>query len=206
MINEEMLSSLKETVRTKMSEKRFLHTLGVEAEMQKMAEIYMPGKVALARAAGLLHDVTKAWSEEQQLAYCAENGIRLSPEEKAAPQILHAKTAAHYVERHMPQFAEKSLLSAILKHTTGSAEMTTLDKMLYIADFIEEGRRYDSCRMLRAEFWGGIAAAPDKARFLNEMLLKAYTLSLEALARINATISPETLLAKAAIEKVLEAR
>ncbi len=198
-MNEEMLASLRKDVQGKMSEKRYLHTLGVEAEMRKMAEIYMPSEISVAAAAGLLHDITKAWSSKEQMQYCAENGIPLSEEEKQAPQLLHAKTAAHYIESNMPQFADEALLSAIRKHTTGSPEMSTLDKMLYIADFIEAGREYDSCRKLRQEFWGKIEDAANKERFLNEMLLAAYTLSLEALARMEAVIAPETLLAKEAI-------
>ena len=199
VISEEMLAELRRKVAGHMSGKRYAHTLGVEAEMRKMAEIYMPEEVAVAAAAGLLHDITKGMTPEEQLAYCAQNGITVSDTERAAPQILHAKTAVHYIEKHFPDFADPVILSAIGKHTTGSPRMTLLDTMLYIADFIEKGRQYASCQKLRAEFWGGMETATDKKRFLDEMLLAAYNYSLEALARMDAVVSPETLHAKEAL-------
>ena len=202
-MNEEAHNSLRLEIRDMMSEKRYLHTLGVEREMRRMAPIFAPNEVERAALAGLLHDVTKAWKSEEQIAYCLQNGLAVTEEEKAAPQILHAKTAAHYIKQKWSLLVDDGILSAIAKHTTGSVEMTTLDKMLYIADFIEEGRTYDSCLKLREEFWSGAEEAKDKERFLDEMLLRAYTLSLEALVRMKAVISPETVLAKEALAKLL---
>ncbi|MBP3436582.1 MAG: bis(5'-nucleosyl)-tetraphosphatase (symmetrical) YqeK [Clostridia bacterium] len=199
MITEAMLDSLRIDIQKNMGKHRFAHTLGVEREMRRLAEIYMPQKVEKAAAAGLLHDVTKHFSAQEQIAYCRQNGIIISPEEEAAAQILHAKTAAHYIQKRYPSFCDEELVSAVAKHTTGNREMSLLDTMLYIADFMEEGRTYSSCRELRHMFWSGLPQAADKQLFLKQMLLQAYQFSLEALSRCQAVISPETVLARDAL-------
>jgi len=184
VITEKMLDELRDSVRERMDEPRYRHTLGVEREMRRLAELYLPNSVQIAAAAGLLHDVTKTFSEDEQLAYCAKNGIAVSGEERAAYRVLHAKTGAHFVKSHYPQFADDVILRAIERHTVADKDMDMMDILLYVADFIEEGRRYPDCIELRRAFYDGIAShEDDKVAFLYEIFVKALDLSLSELLR-----------------------
>ena len=197
MITETMLDALREELRMKMNPFRYKHTLGVEKEMRAMAALYMPTDVACAAAAGLLHDITKGFSEEEQFAYCENNGIPISDDERISYRILHAKTGAHYVKKHYPQFADQRILRAIARHTTATEDMSTFDIMLYLADFIEEGRAYADCVALRRMYYENIdLRAADKECFLREVFLKALDLSLKELLHENRAVSLETVRAR----------
>jgi len=201
MISEKSLDRIRSDMQKRLGEKRFCHTLGVEKEMRNLARIYMPAEETVAAAAGLLHDITKELSLKEQLALAEKYGIDIPEEEKASAALLHAKTGAFYAKEAYPSVVNKSVFSAILKHTTANGEMTLLDKLLYLADFIEEGRSYPSCIRVRQAFYEGINSATDKLAFLNAIMIEAYDASLEALRRENLYISPSTLMAKEVAEK-----
>lgn len=202
MITEKLLDALRNEIKGHMGEKRFRHTLGVEKEMRALAKIYMPHKEADASCAGLLHDITKELSYEEHLSLLKKYGVEISSCEKEPAALLHAKTGAFYAKELYPALVSEEIFSAIWKHTVASAQMSVLDKLLYLADFIEEGRSYASCIALRNEFYAGIQnGEEDKFLFLNEMMIKAYDASLSALSREGLYISPETVMAKEAAIK-----
>lgn len=201
MIREETVDLIRSDMQGRLGEKRFRHTLGVEKEMRALARIYMPSEEPLAAVAGLLHDITKELSLEGQLALVRKYEIAVSKEEMASAALLHAKTGAYFAQESYPSVVSESVFSAILKHTTAEEEMSLLDKLLYLADFIEEGRSYPSCVSVRRAFYEGIDRADDKLDFLNEMMIKAYDASLAALSREGLYISPATLLAKESAQK-----
>lgn len=153
------LDALRERVRGEMSPARYAHTLGVERAVARMARLYCPDKEQMLRAAALLHDITKEQTKEQCAALLAEEGIALRPDEAATPAIYHAITAPIEIRRHYAAFASEELLSAVRWHTTGHADMTLTEALLYLADVIEEGRAYPACVALREQFFG---AAPEQ--------------------------------------------
>ncbi len=157
------LDALRERVKGEMSPARFAHTLGVEREVARMARIYAPSKEQMLRAAALLHDVTKEYTAEQCAAVLAREGITLRPDEAATPAIHHAITAPFEIARRYAAFATDELLRAVRWHTTGHADMTLAEALLYLADVIEEGRAYPACVALRAQFWDADPASMDKA-------------------------------------------
>lgn len=204
MITEQMLKTLRGDMEARLGAHRLRHTLGVEKEMRDLAEIYLPNRINEAASAGLLHDVTKELSREEQLALCQKYGIEVSEEEKHSFALLHAKTGAFYAREHYPEYVSDAVFSAIYKHTVADKEMSLFDSLLYLADFIEEGRSYAACRALRAAFYQGIGNHKgNELAFLNEIMIKAYDASLEALLREGRYISPKTVLAK---ESALQAR
>ncbi len=200
MIMEKQIEALRIAVQAAMSPRRFSHTLGVEKEMRVLTSYFLPNKEKEGAIAALLHDITKNWPEEKQLAFCQEQGIELSEEEKAFPALLHAKTAAVLLAQQYAHLATPEIISAVQKHTVADEYMTVFDALLYIADFTEEGREYPSCHAVRHFFYESKEdRRNDKMRFLRELLLCTYDASLTALIRLGQGIDLSTVSARNAL-------
>lgn len=197
-ITEPMLDALRTAVRTCMSARRYDHTLGVERAVQRMGRVYLPEKLEELRAAALLHDVTKEIPLDGQLALCREGGILLTASEKQQKEILHAKTAPVYIRQHFPSYATDEILSAISRHTVGAENMSVMDKLLCLADYIEEGRTYPACVQLREYFFSHLSQVQENDRllFLNGALLCAFDGTLLSLIEKKALISADTIAAR----------
>ena len=92
-----------------------------------------------AQAAGLLHDCAKCIPSKKKLKLCESNRIPVTEFEKEHPFLLHAKLGA-FIAREKYGIKDQEILSAIRFHTTGKPEMSLLEKIVYIADYIEPGR------------------------------------------------------------------
>ncbi len=156
------LDALRERVKGEMSKARFAHTLGVEREVARMARIYAPEQESMLRAAALLHDVTKEYTAQQCADVLLREGIALRADEAATPAIHHAITAPAEIKRCYASFATDELLRAVRWHTTGHANMTLTEALLYLADVIEEGREYPACIALRKRFWSADPVRMDR--------------------------------------------
>ena len=130
--------------------KRIPHVLGTEQTAKALAEKY-GADVEKALFAALRHDATKRLSMEEQLAMCEHYHIELDELEKKALKLLHAKTGAA-LARDM-YGADDEIYNAILWHTTGKANMTLLEKVIYLADYIEPNRDFDGVEDLRKVVW-----------------------------------------------------
>ncbi len=118
---------------------RYEHTLGCERAARLLAERF-GGDVEKAGFAAILHDITKHLSPQEQLNLCAKYGIIPCNVEKSEPKMLHGKTAAAIAR--VEYGAPEDVCEAIACHTTGKHGMTLLDKILYLADYIEETRDF----------------------------------------------------------------
>ncbi len=127
-------------IRSKLEEKRFQHSLNV-AESAR----YLAGKYGYdadkAYTAGLLHDIMKNSSPEEQLGVITEAGIELLPEERANKKLWHAIAGAAYIKMVMG-IDDRELYRAVRYHTTGRAKMTLPEKIVYLADYISAERSY----------------------------------------------------------------
>ena len=130
--------------------KRCAHVLGTAATAVKLAEKY-GADVHKAEVAGLLHDCTKKLSMPEQLALCAKYGIALDELEQKALKLLHAKTGAALARDVFG--VDDDIYGAILWHTTGKPDMTVLEKVIYLADFIEPTRDFPGVDALRETVW-----------------------------------------------------
>lgn len=121
-----------------LDEERFLHTLGV---MYTCASLAMVHGYDLndAQAAGLLHDCAKCIPNKKKLKMCSQHNIPISSFEENHPFLLHAKLGA-YIANKKYGVDDTQILSAITYHTTGKPQMTKLEKIVYIADYIEPMR------------------------------------------------------------------
>lgn len=133
--------------------KRVPHVLGVEEEAVRLAERY-GADVDKARVAALLHDCTKKLDLHEQLALCEQYHIELDELEKRALKLLHSKTGAAVAREVFG--ADDEVYGAIFWHTTGRADMTLLEKVIYLADYIEPSRDFDGVDALRAAVYEDI--------------------------------------------------
>lgn len=141
-----MNEHVRQSILSRLSGYRYTHTLGCERAAVRLAERYGEDRDKCAFAA-LLHDITKRLSREEQLYLCDKYGIIPNDVEKNEWKMLHGKTAAAIAadEYHAPD----DIVRAIACHTAGRADMTLLDKILYLADFIEETRNFDGVEPAR---------------------------------------------------------
>ncbi len=126
--------------------KRVAHVLGCADTARKLALRWGLDPDA-AEEAGLLHDSTKRWTEEEQLAYCDRMGIALTEGERANPQLLHARTGAVFARERFG--CPEEICDAIRWHTTGKPNMDLFEKVIYLADMIEPNRSYVGTEELR---------------------------------------------------------
>ena len=181
---EEMLENLRESVKNEMGEKRYNHTLEVEKMAVRLGEIYAPDKIPTLRAAALLHDVTKERSAEEHIAICERAGLSVSVAERKSPKMFHSKTAALIIPEKYPEFAVPELVQAIKYHTTGKADMNLIEKIIYLADYIDMSRSFEDCVALRNYFFDFDfegANEEQKLAHLRETLIKSYDYTIRGL-------------------------
>jgi len=125
-------------LRDKLPKRRFEHSVGVEYTAGTMAFMYGVD-YEKAMVAGLLHDCAKYVPNEKKIRKCEKRGIPITECEYKNPDLLHAKLSAVYAKEKYG-VDDEEILSAIACHTTGKPEMTVLEKIIYIADYIEPNR------------------------------------------------------------------
>lgn len=135
---EEQIADYQKKMKKKLDPIRYVHVISVSYTAMMLAARY-GCDVKKAQIAGVLHDCAKRYTDEELIAKCQKRGIALSEEEIKAPAVIHAKYGAWLAE-HKYGVQDPEILSAIACHTTGKPEMTDLDKIIYIADYIEPFR------------------------------------------------------------------
>ena len=126
--------------------RRIPHVLGTEQEAMRLAERY-GADVEKARVAALLHDCTKRLNMPEQMLLCKQYGIQLDELEQKALKLLHAKTGAEIARDIFG--VDDEIYRAIWWHTTGHAGMTLLEKIIYLADYMEPTRDFPGVEELR---------------------------------------------------------
>lgn len=129
-----------------MQQKRVPHVMGVEEEAVRLARRW-GADPELARRAGILHDCTKYWDLAEQTAACAKYGVELDALEQQTVKLLHSKTGACIAKYVFGQ--AQPVYDAIFWHTTGKGDMTTLEKIIYVADYMEPNRDFEGVDRLR---------------------------------------------------------
>ena len=135
MDRSEMIKKLK----PKITEKRFVHSIGVEYTAASMAFVY-GASVEKARIAGILHDNAKCIPTDEKLRKAEKFGLPINKSERKNPDLLHGKLGAYYARTKF-DVTDDEILSAITWHTTGRPCMTLLDKIIFVADYIEPNRK-----------------------------------------------------------------
>ena len=137
MINE-MILEIQNKLAIRLNKQRYEHTIGVMYTAACLAMVY-EYSIEKAMLAGLLHDCAKCIPYEDNLKLCQDHNVPVTAWERNNPGLIHAKAGAILAETEY-LIKDKEILHAICVHTTGEANMSLLDKIIYVADYIEPGR------------------------------------------------------------------
>ncbi len=132
------ISTLEQEIKNTLSPFRFQHSLGVMKKAEELATVYQVD-VEIAKLTGLAHDIAKEMSDQELLLFAKTHHLDIDPVELAKPTLLHGKVGAIIVGEKY-NFT-KEMQDAICFHTTGRKDMTMLDKIIYVADKIEDNRQ-----------------------------------------------------------------
>lgn len=174
---------LKKEVKNAVTEKRYIHSLGVMKMCEKLANIY-GADVERAKLVGLMHDLSKEMPNEEKLIYVKENNIYCTDTERQIGDVLHGKIAGDICEKKYG--FDKEMCIAISIHTTGKEDMTLLQKVLFIADKIDETRKYEAAEELRNIAYNN----------LDEAILKNINDAIKKLIDENRLVTEESIQAR----------
>ncbi len=133
------MKQLRKAMKKAQDSKRYEHTLGVAYTAAALAMRYNVS-IKDAQTAGMLHDCAKCLSDEKRLSVCEKQHIPVTEVERRNPFLLHAKVGAYLAEKKYG-VRDSDILNAIQYHTTGRKNMSLLEKIVFISDYIEPGRK-----------------------------------------------------------------
>lgn len=133
------LEQIQKDVKEILSEKRYIHSLGVMERAEELARIYGEN-IEEAKLVGIAHDIAKEMNEEEIRKYIKENNIEIDEIEERQPYLLHGKIGADICFKKYG--FSKYMIDAIKRHTTGEKNMTKLDKIIFLADKTEKNRNF----------------------------------------------------------------
>ena len=200
--SEESLIALYNSVREQMSEYRFTHTAEVEKMAVRLGNLYAPDKLDILRAAALLHDITKEYGIDAHAELIERGGESLSALDRLSYKTLHARSAVELIKEKYGDFAYSEVLDAVRYHTTGRADMSVCEMIIYLADYIDDSRRFDDCVKLRNYFWDAHPenmSTEQREEHLLRTLLLSFDMTLTSLVAEGSPISIETVSARNSI-------
>lgn len=173
---------LKELVKSKVSIKRFNHTMAVVDMSIKLAKIYN-ADIEKCKIAAVLHDICKEMNMEEMKKICKENFSEdLSDEDLENNEILHPFAGAYWIEQNLG-ISDIEILNAVKNHTLGNKNMSLIEKIVYIADAVEITRNYPDVEKIRELTFkdlecGILFEAEKKEKYLESMGKKSHKNSL----------------------------
>lgn len=141
------LTQLREKIKSALEKSRFGHTMGVCRLAVQMAQRFGENRKK-AYTAALLHDCAKNIPKDKMYEMCREYGVGLDEFELCNPALVHAKLGA-YLAEHAYGIKDPDIINAVKWHTLGRCEMSRLEKIIFVADMAEEGRRFEGALPLR---------------------------------------------------------
>ena len=140
------LEEITKDVKNTLSEKRYIHCIGVMEQAAYLAKKY-GYDIDIARVVGIAHDIAKEIPEEERLKYVEQNNIEIDKIESVNIGLLHAKIGADICKKKY-NFTEE-MQNAIEYHTTGNENMNILAKIIFVADKTEKNRKYEDLKTVR---------------------------------------------------------
>ena len=173
------LAWLREKTAAYLKPSRIAHVRGCEETAARLAVRWGEDPQEAAEA-GILHDITKRLTTDEQLRMAENYGIMLDTYDLSAPKTLHALTGAYFAREHFG--VPDAVFSAIEWHTTGHPDMSALDKIVYLADFIEPNRDFLGVQTVRELAF----------RDLNGAMIAALQMSMDEIRRRGAEPHPRS--------------
>lgn len=189
----------KNKVKELQDDKRYKHTIGVANEAYSLGEIFLPDKKDKLMVAGILHDITKCFELDKQIELCTAYNI-LYDKERVIPKLFHAKTGCELSrEIFGSDVVDDEIYNSILYHTTGRADMTLFEAIIYLADYIEAGRTFSDCIELRKFFYENILKTNninEKLEVLRKTMLLSFDMTIKSLINEQKAIDYDTINAR----------
>lgn len=146
-----------DVIKERLDPYRLRHSLCVADCAKKLASNY-GCDAEKAYTAGILHDVMKNTPPDEQLEFLRCVGVELTEVEKSNPKLYHAISGAYYV-RNVLNIDDGDIFNAVRYHTTGRANMSLLERVIFIADFISDDRDYPDIEVIRKAAWESLEKA-----------------------------------------------
>lgn len=178
------LSDFEKIIQQKLSAKRFMHSKNVCSSAISLAKKYGfdENKAAVA---GILHDITKELELKEHLKLCEKYNIELDEIEKNEVKLLHSITGAYLIKNEFG-IENQDIFNAIRYHTTGRADMSLLEKIIYLADYIEPARDFSGVEELRQKSFNNI----------DDALMMAFEMSIKEILEKNRQVHKNTLMGR----------
>lgn len=187
MLKNSLIEEIHYNLKKNVSEHRYRHTMGVIESAVYLAKKYGESEDD-AYLAALLHDYAKCFTEEETYKYIKENNIEVDEIMADVYELLHGKIAVHIAKKQYG-INNQNILNAIEYHTIGRKNMSKLEKIIYLADFIEPGREYEGVKDLRE------VADED----LDKAVLLAFNNTIKFVIHIEKTLHTNTIEARNAL-------
>lgn len=175
------LDEYKKIIKPLMSEYRYTHCVNVSKEAVKLAKKY-GGDEQKAAIAGILHDITKEIPKEEQLQIMLDGGIILDEVQSHSSKLWHPISGSVYIRDRLG-IDDEDILNAVRYHTTGRADMSLLEKIIFIADFTSSERKYSGVEKMRKL----------SSKSLEGAMLYGLKFTLRDLSRREMTVHPDAL-------------
>ncbi len=181
MWNEEQMKSY---LQENLSVGRFKHSLGVQISAERLAKMY-GADIVKAGIAGLIHDCAKEMDKKEMLDICKKNGCDIDYVLEANPALLHGAAGA-IIAREVMEVQDEDILNSIKNHTIGKKDMSLLEKVIYLADYIEPSRNFSGVEDLRSAVF----------RSLDEALILSFDKTIEVVISRGDLIHKDTVEAR----------
>lgn len=142
-----MIEKYKKIIKEIMSEKRYLHSISVSNVAAELAKRYNYDEEKAA-IAGILHDITKEMPDEFHLELFEVHNIKLEDIERRSKKLWHSISGSIYIKENL-HIEDEEIINAVKYHTTGRKNMTLLDKIIFLSDFLAEDRQYENSKTMR---------------------------------------------------------
>ena len=198
--SDEALEKIRSSIPSFISGKRLSHTYSVEKEALRLAGMLFPilsieqKYFSDISSSALLHDITKYLSYDEQISLCKKYGIPFDKNIGSDTAVLHSRTAA-YVAREKFSIND-TVFGAIYCHTTGKADMNIFEKIIFIADYIEETRTHESCLEARNYFYSNAKNGGDLIKTLDMTIIMSLDSTLSFLESKKGVIDSQTIEAR----------
>lgn len=202
MFSEFELDKLRREIRTYMSEYRYKHTLGVERAAIELGNVFLPKSLPELRVAALLHDITKELSLDEQMKLIDFSDLSITDEDRRTLPALHSFSAVPFIKEHFAHFATENVLSAVAHHTLGAENISLFDKIIFLADYIEDGRVHDSCIRTAQYVKSNLSlgrALSENTEVLNKAIIMAVDFTVAAVKSKNSTPHSRTVIMRSGL-------
>ena len=174
-------NEFKEILKNRLTEKRYIHSLNVADSAKQLAKLYGYDE-EIAYTAGLIHDCCKDTPAGLQLSYMLENGVELSEYELGVAKLYHSICGSVFVKKEFG-IDNQDIINAVRYHTTGRKNMSLLEKIIFIADFISDERDYNGVDIMREK----------AVKSLDEAIVEGLSFTIKDLIDQGRIIHPDTL-------------